>query len=186
MNNIQRLQYCNFFALYAGTFILMSSGLLFGDILNLFGILSGQEAVEYYGEIHNSHINKIIHIIGIPIATYYFFLFVPEILFMNKQNAQIFMTFIYYTLCIHYCKINLHIGICVFLSYLFIYHKAMKDYGTYPKYHTVIYYFSLMGLIEFIGHTLFEQEQSRFGGVLNAILYSHYFNTQKLIEYIKY
>ena len=160
----------NFFALYAGTFILMSSGLLFGDILKLFGILSGQEAVEYYGEIHNSHINKIIHIIGIPISTYYFFLFVPEILFMNKQNAQIFMTFIYYTLCIHYCKINLHIGICVFLSYLFIYHKAMKDYGTYPKYHTVIYYFSLMGLIEFIGHTLFEQEQSRFGGVLNLSL----------------
>jgi len=159
------------------------TGLFFSNILNFFDILSGNEASEYYGEIHNSVINKILHIMFIPIASYYFLLWIPEMFNMNKRKAQSFMTFIYYTLCTHYCTIDLTIGLLTFSSYYGFYSKAMHDYGSYKKYHTLIYYFVIMSSIEFIGHTLFEHEQSRFSGILNAVLYSHYFDTKILFNY---
>lgn len=59
-------------------------------ILNLFGILVGQNGVDYYGEVHMTFHNCIVHTIFMPFTIYGMLLWVPNtMLYLSGQDICI-------------------------------------------------------------------------------------------------
>ena len=55
-------------------------GIILPFILSLFGILVGQRGVDYYGEVHSTFHNCIVHTIFMPFTTYGMLLWIPNTL----------------------------------------------------------------------------------------------------------
>lgn len=151
-----------------------------------FDIQCGMDAVNYYSEVHHSTGNCLLHTFMIPLAVYYFYSGVPKLVCMTKGQANNFVlktnlaVFLMYFLELNwFATIK---TICLYSPSL-VFFLQNKEYSEYALLKAT----GIMILTELIGHTLFEKEQSRGEGIVNAILYSHYFNANHLnrsmIEY---
>ncbi len=156
-------------------------GLLFNHFANFIGLLSGEEAVLYYAEIHENYFNELIHRTTIPIASYYFLNSVPQLLGLNYDNSTKLRGGLYTVLLTHYAKdISIYDSINVGMIYipilLLVNFNHNRNGGTkhYALYN-LLRASMIMVFAETIGHTCFEGTQSRPEGVLNAILFSPYF-----------
>lgn len=156
-------------------------GLIFKYITNLLGILSGEQAIIYYAEIHENYYNEIIHRTTIPIATYYFLNSVPQLLGLDYTNSAKLRGGIYTVILTHYAididflnAINVaivYVPILLLANFKHNMNGGTKHYALYNLLRASI----IMIFAETIGHTIFEGTQSRPEGVLNAILFSPYF-----------
>ena len=151
---------------------------------NYFGILSGQEALEYYAEIHTSYYNAILHTIGIPFASFYLYSIVPQLFCLPKSEGNNLITSINIAYHLMYLW---EFGIVGTIRTMCLYILPLHFFLQEPRYskNALLKFALIMGFIEIIGHTFLEEKQSRTEGVLNAILYSHYFNANHFFYNIK-
>ena len=70
-------------------------GFLTQPIFNILGVYTGVKAIDYYGEVHKSKWNSLIHTLGMPFTYYGLLIFVPGILCLNKKNTRLLQLFFY-------------------------------------------------------------------------------------------
>ena len=165
-------------------------GFFTSNILSFLGVMTGQEAVDYYAEVHLSTWNSFIHTIGMPFTYMGFNLAVPALFgITNSWNMQ--MCF-YIAYMVHYATIDFQTAVVT--SYIY-YHVISDAHKLYMKKFTsrVGYFFLGLGIStvallcqEFFGHYIGGDDPSRAEGVLNAILYAKFYSVQHVIDIIRY
>ena len=169
---------------YVCNIIILLTGYFFHIYQDLIGMYSLDDGVNYYGEIHKSSLNKIIHGLFMPLTVYGILLWFPALLNLNILDASILRGCVYYFYLGLYLKINIFNA----LVYSIIYYLPLKfaniDYRN--SYYTlinglVISFYSLF-IQEIVGHYLGGDEPSRIEGIINAVLYAPYFGLKELVQ----
>jgi len=160
-------------------------------ILSLFGVLIGQEGVDYYGEVHSTFHNAMVHTIFMPFTIYGMLLWIPNTLIYfsgKKYNEQKkilvgneIQYFLYYAYMIHY--LTIHIGIAVLLISLYAFpllYAQRKYIKNNPNDNHIVtgLAISSVSLViqEIFGHYYGGDDPSRPEAIFNAILYAMYFS----------
>ena len=152
--------------------------------LDNFGILSGIDGVNYYGEAHLNKWNSLIHTIFMPITSYGFLLLIPNILRLNKVRAINIMNYIYIIYLFYYININLVSGILFGLIYKYVLILAHINYSLSIKtmYKGLIISSISLFIQEYFGHYLCGDIPSRIDGIVNAIIYANYYAINSFIS----
>ena len=172
---------------YAG---LTSVGLFLTNILNIFGILSGETGIEYYAEAHLSSWNSWVHTIGMPFTFYGISCWVPALLSMirllsNKNRTKMQLS-IWYIYAAHYMSIDIKRGLLCIAFYLYpsyrAYTKTKHSSNNFKLFlHGFLVSFASLVFQEIVGHYMGGDIPSRPEGVLNAILYSVIYSTYHIV-----
>ena len=134
-------------------------GFLTQPIFNLLGIYTGQQAITYYGEVHQSKWNSLVHTIGMPFTYYGLLLCVPPLFGTNKMDTLLLQLFLYSYFISYYMSMNFDIGFIVAVCYLPSQIYAMEFYQrSLSRPVTIIYGFMVAGtaltIQEVFGHWL--------------------------------
>ena len=169
---------------YVCNIIILLTGYFFHINQDLIGMYSLDEGLNYYGEIHKSPLNKIIHGLFMPLTVYGILLWFPVLLNLNILDASILRVCVYYFYLGLYLKINIYYALIYLVFYYFPLKFANIDYKN--TYYTlinglVISFYSLI-IQEIIGHYLGGDEPSRIEGLINAVLYAPYFGVRELVQ----
>ena len=169
---------------YVCNIIILLTGYFFHINQDLIGMYSLDDGVNYYGEIHKSSLNKIIHGLFMPLTVYGILLWFPALLNLNISDASILRVWVYYFYLGLYLKINIFYALIYSIIYYFPLNFANIDYRN--TYYTlinglVISFYSLF-IQEIIGHYLGGDNVSRIEGVINAVLYAPYFGLRELVQ----
>lgn len=165
-------------------------GFFASHILGLFGVLTGQKAVDYYAEVHLSTWNSFIHTLGMPFTYMGLNLLVPALFGIKEPWMLQFCVFIIYMT--HYATIDLTTTLVTTLIYYqvmkYSYDLYMKKYFSYVGYFCIGLSITTIALLvqEIVGHYMGGDEPSRAEGVLNAILYAKFYSVQHVINMIKH
>lgn len=147
-----------------------------------FNVSSGKEAVDYYAEVHKSTANCILHTLCIPFASYFLYSAIPQLFFLPKYQGDrviISVNLAFFTM--YFIELDTAGTIRTILLYfppLYFYLRD-KEYTQFA----LLKFGMIMLFIEKIGHDILEKAESRPEGILNAILYSHYFNANHFSTY---
>ena len=159
------------------------TGYFLTTILSIMGIMNGNEAIIYYGEVHLSQWNSNIHTIFMPFTCYGFLLAVPAIMQLNNRKANVLQecVFLFYTA--HYLTISFYITIPFMCIYYPVLYFAKHFYQNNIKNIVIGLTISTVSLViqEVIGHQFGGDQPSRADGVLNAILYANYYAVKNLL-----
>ena len=161
--------------------------MMFPYIMNSCGFVTGAAAIEYYGEVHQDDRNKLIHMVMLPFAGFGYSLGIPALFQLNYDNAALSRNLLYIFYIIHYASIDIVVTFWFAVIYFI------------PLYLSHIYYrpcwqIAVKGItagsvllltMELIGHSVFEIQNSRPEGVINAIVYSHYFISDEWIKLLR-
>ena len=167
-------------------FICNSSMFLFGyyfhnyqEILEMYSL---DKAVNYYGEIHTSQLNKIIHGLFMPLTMYGFLLSIPVILDLDKLYAYILRVWVFYFYLGLYYQIDTFYTILFAIIYYYPFKFANIDYkkNVYTLMNGLCISFYSLIIQEYVGHYFGGDKFSRLEGVLNAIFYAPYFGSREL------
>ena len=160
---------------------------LLPKLLDFLNITNGLAAVQYYGEVHQHPTNKMLHMVLLPWACCGFSLGVPALFKMSVKYAGVLRNFLYITYFVHYSGMNNLIAMIYAIIYfppLIISHYYYKPTLTVAAQGLGLAT-GLMLFMEIVGHTFYEIDNSRPEGVLNAILYSHYFISYEWAKFIE-
>ena len=151
----------------------------------MMGMLSGEDGVEYYSEIHTMFLNKLIHFIFMPFTIYGVLLYFPQLLFYNRRDLiNRSKDMVYITYITHYLTINIIGGI---LTAIYTFPSLYYSFKHYDRtgYKNIVRGFtiSFLALViqEIFGHYISGDDPSRFEAIPNAIAYAPYFAVNKLI-----
>ena len=169
---------------YVCNIIILLTGYFFHINQDLIGMYSLDEGLNYYGEIHKSSLNKLIHGLFMPLTVYGILLWFPALLNLNISDASILRGCVYYFYLGLYLKINIYYALIYSVIYYFPLKFANIDYRN--TYYTlinglVISFYSLF-IQEIVGHYLGGDEPSRIEGLINAVLYAPYFGLRELVQ----
>ncbi len=158
-------------------------GFFFQFILNCFGILTGDEAINYYGEVHQSNWNSNIHSIFMPITSFGFLLGIPSLFRLNRYDAHIFQDCVYLFYTVHYSTISLKIGMVFALVYYQVLIKAKNNYRNNFSYAFYGLATSTVTLIiqEVVGHQMGGDNPSRLDGIFNAVMYANFYSLKNIV-----
>ena len=166
-------------------------GIIFPYLLNYYnGNLISYEGVKYYGEVHLSFWNSLIHTIFMPYTIYGMLLWIPAVFTKNCLVANNIQFCIYLMYMSHYIySLNSFIGICVALYYSIPLNYGMICYNLkYSRLQLFMngIFISTISLIiqEVFGHYIGGDQLSRFEGIPNAILYAMYYSVSHLFRFI--
>ena len=166
-------------------------GITFPYLLNYFnGNLIGNEAINYYGEVHLSFWNSLIHTIFMPITIYGMLLWIPAVFTRRKCIANEIQLCMYLMYMSHYIfSLNFIVGICIAFYYLQPLNYGMYTYGfKYSRLQLFIggICISTTALViqEVVGHYIGGDNLSRFEAIPNAIMYAMYYSISHLLRYI--
>lgn len=174
---------------------ILIGGLLIPSILNYYGVLVGQKGVDYYGEVHTTFHNSMVHTIFMPITIYGMLLWIPSVLtyICNVPHNKLMVTHkviqlsFYFAYMTHYITINIGVGILLMMIYSVPLYFAQRLYITnssnYFLYGLTISTISLI-IQEVFGHYYGGDKPSRPEAIFNAILYAVYFSVGHFIRYI--
>ena len=171
-------------------------GLILPYILSIFGVYIGEEGVNYYGEVHSTFHNAIIHSICMPFTIYGMLLWIPNtLLYLSGQDITLHFSrfiasdiqrYLYIMYMTHYLTINLKVGFLLILLYsipLYFAHRRYID--TYDSNH-IVYGLTISTFFltfqEVFGHYYGGDDPSRPEAVFNAILYATYFSVGHLFR----
>jgi hypothetical protein len=178
-------------------------GFLSYDYLDNY-MITGIKGVEYYSEAHLTYLNIFVHTVCMPYTIYGMLYCLSSIIFLNETYAKQFSHLLYFIYGGHYYKINLVGSLCYYIMYYPVIYLFNCNY----KYELIIldtlkkkkiislpsfFYLFKKGLIiscisltiqECIGHYIGGDIASRPDGVANAILYSMYFSSTKIINIV--
>jgi len=168
---------------YVFNTIILLTGYFFHINQDLIGMYSLDDGVNYYGEIHKSPLNKIIHGLFMPLTVYGILLWFPALLNLNILDASILRVWVYYFYLGLYLKINIFYALLYSIIYYIPLKYANIDYKN--NYYTlmnglVISFYSLF-IQECVGHYLGGDDASRIEGIINAVLYAPYFGIKGLV-----
>ena len=170
-------------------------GVLIPSILNYYGLLVGQKGVDYYGEVHTTFHNSMVHSMFMPVTIYGMLLWIPKTLtyifnipqnklMMTHKDIQLSLYLVYMT---HYLSINIGVGIILIIVYMVPLYYAQRLYKNNSS-SFVIYglFMSTSSLIiqEVFGHYYSGDNPSRPEAIFNAIMYATYFSVGHFLRYI--
>ena len=163
-------------------------GVLAGPTLNTIGIGTGSEAVEYYGEVHLSKWNSVIHTVGMPFTTYGFAVAAPALFNLPNRQAIYLQKCLLIIYFIHYLTFDPILAVFVFLFYSFPLYFAMQTYTWSENKKELVSYglktaAGALFFQEVIGHTIGGDEQSRLEAVPNAIVYAMHYSVSHILHF---
>ena len=151
-------------------------------LMDLAGICNSHKGVEYYGQIHQTTQNIIVHVIGMPFTVYGILLWVPTLVMCTPENAWQVQAGLYLLYLGHYIRMDLEttkyviimFSPAVLLSFV-TYTPGLYGFG-------IGFAISFVALVfqEVIGHYMSGDKASRIEGVPNAVLYAIYFSADSL------
>ena len=166
-------------------------GLTMTYLLNQVGVLTGDDGVDYYGEIHRSKWNCWVHTLFMPFTYAGFNLVIPALLNLKTQQAyrlQMLALMVYF---IHYSTIDSIVANVYLVIYFIVVqivnnmYKIMRAEGN--RVSTIasglIISASALVIQEIIGHLYGGDQPSRKEGVFNAILYAKYYSIDHMLSY---
>jgi len=158
----------------------ISLGLLMTPILNFFNFKTGEDGLNYYGQVHRSLLNCIIHTIGMPFTIHGIYSWAPAVFALEADSAILMQTFFYLLFSTHYITVHFWSGVLCAIIYgiavVLAARKYLKTNGKgMLKYGLVVSFVALV-LQEVIGHTISSDGNSRLEAVPNAILYAQHFS----------
>ena len=107
-------------------------GTLVTPTLHYIGMGTGMNAVEYYGEVHLSYWNSVMHTMGMPFTAYGFVLAIPSLFNLNTEQGIYVQKCVFILYFIHYLTFDPIIAILYFFFYSFPLYFAMNTYREYP------------------------------------------------------
>jgi uncharacterized membrane protein YGL010W len=163
-------------------------GYIFGNIIpsllkyNNFYI--GLDGVEYYGEVHTTKLNSIIHSIFMPFTIYGMFLLIPKVILPKKYDnsyeyAYKINFFLYVTYMTHYISINKYIGLLTSIYY-YIPLQLSRNQIEFKK--GILISTTALTIQELLGHWLSGDDPSRLEAIPNAIIYAIYFSVSHFFD----
>jgi hypothetical protein len=171
----------------------ITTGFLFGlevDFLQeLVGMYPLNKGVSYYGEVHISYWNCLIHTFFMPITMYGLFTWVPAIFNVNPKVANLMRAFTSIAYIFHYVQINIWVTLLIITNYSYPYIRAHRDYtksfritgGNSKNFKRGMLLFLTSLLIqEIFGHWVGGDDRSRPEAVPNAIFYAPYYSVGHL------
>ena len=172
-----------FWVCFLGCFLGLSTQPLFRTL----GVYTGEQAIHYYAEVHQSRWNSWIHSLGMPVAYYGALLWVPLLFGLGKNNTSRLQLFFYSYFSSYYLTLNIPLGFLVTLCYLPSQLCAMRFYLTsdWTRLQTMTYGFLVaflsLSFQEYFGHYLGGDAPSRLEAVPNAIWHAAYYSIWHLI-----
>jgi uncharacterized membrane protein YGL010W len=175
-------------------------GLVCPPILNYLGILTGDDGVEYYAEVHQTFHNAMVHTVFMPFTIYGMLLWIPNTLLylfrmlnikgpdfsINTPNAIYIQYCFYCAYMTHYLTISGRIGLLLILLYAGPFYYARKYYITNKTQHVIKHGFAVstvtLVIQEVFGHYYGGEGLSRFEAIFNATLYATYFSVGHLFR----
>ena len=162
-------------------------GTLATPTLHFIGIGTGLNTVEYYGEVHTSYWNSLMHTTGMPFTAYGFVLAIPAFFELDNNDAIYLQKCIFILYFIHYLTFDPAIAMLFFFFYSFPLYFAMMTYQKSENKRELVNYglkVSALALFfqEIIGHTVGGDDQSRIEAVPNAIVYAMHYSLSHLIR----
>jgi len=173
---------------------ILASALWITPLLNMFGIPSTIDGLEYYAEVHQSKWNCIIHTIGMPFTVYGISCWVAALFPISAKNKNKLQLSVWSLYIGHYLSINLlrgslcclYYAVPTYLAYrkVNIINKESKENFWWLSKKLFLYGFCVSAIALFtqetIGHYFGGDNPSRPEGVLNAIIYAPLFSTYHL------
>lgn len=151
-------------------------------LLDIIGMDSGIEGIEYYAEVHQSKWNCLVHSFGMLFTVYGISCWVPALFRLSPGNRQWMQYFVWAALFSHYMSINFFQGFFCLLWYAIpmvcANERASTDIDNWNLFwHGFFVSFIALGCQEFFGHYLGGDDPSRPEAVPNAIAYATLFST---------
>ena len=161
------------------------SGLMTQPIFNLLGIYTGEKAIKYYGEVHQSKWNSLVHTAGMPFTYYGLLIFVPGLFGLNRIKTHLFQLFFYNYFISYYATLNLKVSAIVALLYLPSHVYAVNYYKySFDRIVATLYgfmvAFSALTIQEVFGHWLGGDPPSRIEAIPNAIWHAGFYSVWHL------
>ena len=162
-------------------------GTLVTPTLHYFGMGTGLDAVEYYGEVHMSRWNSIMHTMGMPFTSYGFVLAIPSLFNLENEQGVYVQKCVFILYFIHYLTFDPLMAMLYFFFYSFPLYFAMMTYTRYPNKKELLTYglktsFYALFFQEVIGHTIGGDDQSRLEAIPNAIAYAMHYSVSHLVR----
>lgn len=179
------------------TFFSILCGLNLSTIFNFLNILqgkNGQDGVLYYGEVHLTYWNSMIHTIFMPITIYGILLWLPAIFGLSKHHSYKLQWAVYVCWISHYKTIDEYIALMTAFYYMtpLLYSMFIYRKNTILNNIKIGFFIMTIALLiqEYVGHYYGGDEWSRPEGVLNAICYAPYYSVSHMFlprnnEYIQ-
>tara|TARA_R100001163_G_C5063300_1_gene200542 strand:- start:948 stop:1532 length:585 start_codon:yes stop_codon:yes gene_type:complete len=164
---------------------------------NLLTIWTGQFGLEVYEEIHNDERNRILHTAFLPFVFYGVFRGIPTLFLIPAKYSWIIIGAIISLYCGYYATFDQEGAILsaittlptAVLAYWHLYECEYKSMSRFQHFiRSVGYLAGSLFLLEVVGHSLFEDVNSRmtFSYVTNAVIYSPLYYAKTFVEYIPY
>lgn len=162
-------------------------GLMTQPIFNILGIYTGDLAVSYYAEVHQSKLNSFIHTIGMPFTYYGLLLCVPPLFVRDREKIVNLQCFFYPYFISYYLSMDLLTGVIVAICYFPSQELAMEHMmNSKSILKTSLYGFSVatiaLTIQEVFGHWLCGDPPSRIEAIPNAIWHAGYYSIWHLIR----
>ena len=112
----------------------------------------------FYNSFHKNIINKLLHVIGIPMIVWSTFLLTHRIKILKIKLSSI----LYFAYMIKYYNINKLMAIKTSIFYAIIFIHSHNIYKKYPKKYTLklASYFQIFSwLLQFYGHKIYEKNR---------------------------
>lgn len=161
--------------------LILTGTYLVTPFLDMF-MLTGDDGVGYYGEVHQSKWNCWVHTIGMPFTFYGISCWVPALLNLSRENRNKLQYYIWTMYFTHYISIDFWQGILCSLYYLlpmaFAHETTYYEKSNWNLFkHGFIYSFISLSCQELFGHYMGGDDPSRFEAIPNAVMYATYFST---------
>tara|TARA_Y100001954_G_C15800107_1_gene599609 strand:- start:244 stop:762 length:519 start_codon:yes stop_codon:yes gene_type:complete len=163
----------------------ISAGIIIPYFLRYRGVLIGNSGIEYYGEVHTTFLNSLVHTIFMPFTTYGILLWFPRIFTLSYIQGIKLQQFLYTMYMTHYIVLNPCLGSIITLFYFPSIYNANKDYEIeihYPFIAGLSITIISLTIQEVFGHWLSGDPPSRIDAVPNAIMYSMYYSVSHLFS----
>ena len=156
-------------------------------LLNFFYLNKEIFEIESYKNIYQSKWNSFIYFLFTPFLFYGYFILIPYLLNLNKNNTEKLQIFIYLSLIMYYTSIHFYFGI-LFSIYLFSSFKNAINYNNYSFNRIVTIFYSLIIIIIFlyliyiIGYMITNDNLNNFNKLDNIILESGFYSMYNLLK----
>ncbi len=173
-----------FMSVILGSFL----GFMTQPIFNLLGVYTGEKAIKYYGEVHQSKWNSLVHTAGMPFTYYGLLIFVPGLFGLNRKKTLFFQLFFYNYFISYYATLNLTVAAIVGALYFPSQAYAMNYYKySFNRIVTTLYgfmvAFSALTIQEVFGHWLGGDPPSRIEAIPNAIWHAGFYSVWHIFNF---
>ena len=176
-----KYNFCKMNTLFMSVILGSFLGFMTQPIFNLLGVYTGEKAIKYYGEVHQSKWNSLVHTAGMPFTYYGLLIFVPGLFGLNRKKTLFFQLFFYNYFISYYATLNLTVAAIVGALYFPSQAYAMNYYKySFNRIVTTLYgfmvAFSALTIQEVFGHWLGGDPPSRIEAIPNAIWHAGFYS----------